>query len=139
MQPLEEYATSNSDLFAWRWLLSISTHQLSPVSTPVNGEVMKVDRPRLWPHAQWGQWALPKRIYKLLRFHKFSPSCRGQGLMWCCKIYFPPKIQNDKPFNSMVCPYSEIMKYLIIIIKTTFSSVVLYYLVNKECRQKHPL
>ena len=28
----------------WGWLLSISDHQLSPVLTPVKGEVMKVGR-----------------------------------------------------------------------------------------------
>ena len=47
--PLEEnYATLTCWLVIkdgpWRWLFSISTHQILPVSTPVNGEVMKVCR-----------------------------------------------------------------------------------------------
>ena len=48
-QPLEDNLTTlacspSIKEGPWGWLLSISDHQLSPVLTPVKGEVMKVGR-----------------------------------------------------------------------------------------------
>ena len=82
---LDNYATLNCLSVIkdgpWRWLVSISTQQLSPVLTPGKGEIMKVGRdPRVtsWSTKSSSR-AVLTRIYNLLRFHEFSASFWRQG------------------------------------------------------------